>query len=231
MRGIRLAAVAAIGIATSLTQAQVLYSSGGFEGFIIGDMPGQDGWMVDTSGGYDPVQILLDPTGSGMGNVACFDPPGIAGGWQGVEIDFGPGAGMPVIVEWDQWRADLNDNLWYADDSSFLGWWGIQWDQSGAAHAETFGPSVPLTAGIWQHVTYTFDFGASTVTVDVDGNSVSGSLGDTSIDGWAFELEPTEAGGEGGPAYIDNFVAWQVPSPGALAFMGLGGIVALRRRR
>lgn len=224
-------AAAVLALAASASMAQVLYDSGGFESFGLGNMPGQNGWIEDTSGGYDPVQIVLDPTGSGMGNVASFDPPGVAGGWQGVEIDFGPGAGMPVIVEWDQWRADLNDNFWMADDSSFAGWWAIQWDTSLGIHAETFGPSVPLTAGLWQHITYTFDFGAGQVTVDVDGNSATGSLGDSSIDGWAFEFEPGDFAGEGGPIYIDNFVAWQVPAPGAIMLIGLGGLAALRRRR
>lgn len=227
----RSVAAAAVVLALSAGAAFAQYDSLGFEGFSLGDMPGQDGWIVDTSGDYGPVQIVLDPTGAGMGNVALFDPPGTAGGWQGVEIDVGPLSGNTVTVEWDQWRADLNDNVWMADDASFGGWWAIQWDTSLGIHAETFGGRVLLTAGVWQHVTYTFDFAGGTVTVDVDGGSAMGTLGDTSIDGWCFEYEPGEFAGEGGPFYVDNFKITQVPTPGALAMIGLGGLAAIRRRR
>ncbi len=223
-------AAAVLALVAGAASAQV-YDSGGFEGFVHGDLPGQDGWFEDTAGGYSPVQIMLDPTGAGMGNVAYFDPPGTAGGWQGIEIDFGPLTGNPVVVQWDQWRADLNDNLWMADDHQFGGWWAIQWDTSLSIHAETFGPEVGLQNSVWQHITYTFDFAAGLVTVDVDGLSATGSLAYSSINGWAFEYEPGDFAGEGGPLYIDNFMVTQVPTPGSLGLIGLGVLAAMRRRR
>lgn len=223
-------AATVVALVAGSASAQI-YDSGGFEGFLLGDLPGQGGWFEDTAGGYSPAQVMLDPTGAGMGNVVMLDPPGTAGGWQGIEIDFGPLSGNLVTVQWDQYRTDLNDNVWMADDASFSGWWAIQWDTSLGIHAETFGPSVGLQTGIWQHITYTFDFGGGLVTVDVNGTSVSGSLSASEIRGWAFEYEPGEFAGEGGPLYIDNFVVSQVPTPGSIGLMGLGLLAAARRRR
>lgn len=221
---------ASLALVAGSASAQI-YDSGGFEGFTLGDLPGQGGWFDDTVGGYSPAQVMLDPTGAGMGNVVMLDPPGTAGGWQGIAINLGLLTGNAVIVQWDQYRTDLNDNVWMADTVAFDNWWAIQWDTSLGIHAETFGPSVGLQAGIWQHITYTFDFAAGLVTVDVDGASVSGSLAAGAIHGWVFEYEPGDFAGEGGPFYIDNFVVTQVPAPGALGLIGLGVLAGVRRRR
>lgn len=190
-----------------------LYDSGGFEALSTGSVVGQDGWIEDTSepgmDDYGEVQVVDDPTGSSMGKVLAFDAPGTAGGWLGTERAIGPTTKGLVTIEWDQWRADTNDNFWMSDGLAFDGWYAIQWDSSNAIHAETFGPSTPLTAGVWQHVKYTFDTAGDTVTVDVDGNTASGTLTDDVFAAITFENEPTAAGGEGGPIYIDNLVIKQ----------------------
>lgn len=189
--------------------ANTLYDAGGFEGFSLGAVAGQDGWTEDASDPNDNVNypdplVIADPTGGGMGQVVCIDPlDGAVGGWAGIERLFGPSSQGVVTMEWDQYRGDTGDNFWYADNRAFDGWWAIQWDQSGAAHAETFGPSTPLTTGIWQHVIYTFDIGGNTVTVDVDGGTASGVLTDTAINGLAWEVEPTAQAGDGA-VYLDN---------------------------
>jgi len=194
-----------------------LYNSAGFEGFASGAVAGQDGWTQDNSDPNDAVtypdpDVIADPTGGGMGNVVRFDPlDGAAGGWSGIARAYGPSSQGIVTIEWDQYRIDTGDNFWVADEVSFAGWWAIQWDLSGAAHAETFGPSVPLTTGVWQHITYTFDFAAHTVTVDVDGATADGGLVDTMINGIAFEVEPTATTGDG-PVYLDNFLVTEVTS-------------------
>ena len=221
-------------VALGSAASAVVFDSSGFEGYAIGDLPGQFGWVEDTSGGYSAVQVVADPTGSSMGNVIVLDPPGTAGGWQGVANAFGPTTAPLVVVEWDQWRADTGDNLWYADDPDFSRFWAMQWDQNDSAFARQFNASVPLTSAAWQHITYTLDFAAGTATVDVDGSFNTDAAmppGDGPVRGWAWELEPTEAQGEGGPTYIDNFVVNQIPEPATLTLLGLGlGWLARRRR-
>jgi len=189
-----------------------LYNAGGFEGFAQATIVGQDGWAQDTVDPdpgdgivYTDPDIIADPTGGGMGNVARWDAPdGTTGGWVGAARAFGPSGAGTVTVEWDQYRTDLGDNVWMADMIDFSGWWAIQWDTSAAIHAETFGPSTPLTAGQWQHVEYTFDFANNMVTVEVDGaGSATGALADGALDGFLFECEPTAVAGDG-PLYVDN---------------------------
>lgn len=222
-------ALAALTAATALG-GSVLYDSGGFEGYALGSLPGQDGWVEDTTDpSYGTVDVIADPTGAGMGQVIVLDPPGTAGGWLGAFRAFGPSTAPIVIIEWDQWRADTNDNFWYADSVAFDGWWAMQWDQNGQASAYFFDFGVDVTPGIWQHVTYTIDTLNGTATVDIDGTSFTTNQPDLSIDGIDLEVEPTEAGGAGGPVYLDNLLVTQVPEPAALALLAVG-LVALRRR-
>ncbi|HUU97072.1 MAG TPA: PQQ-binding-like beta-propeller repeat protein [Phycisphaerae bacterium] len=194
----------------------VLYDSGGFEGYSLADLPGQDGWTSATNPEdpqytYEEPEVVNDPTGHGMGHVVWFDAPdGSELGWVGADRDAPGSTGGIVTVEWDQYRDDTGDNFWVADDISYSGWWAIQWDMNGSAHASGFDGPVPLTAGQWQHVTYTLDTAAGQATVDVDGDFNSAGFGDTIIDGIEFELAGTAVMGDG-PAYIDNLVISEVP--------------------
>jgi len=190
------------------------YSTDGFEAYELGDLPGQDGWEDDTDPNtYGMVQVIDDPTGAGMGKVILLDPPGIANGtWQGaVRVIDPPPTERYVVIEWDQYRTGLGDNVWVADSLFFDGWWVIQWDGNGQASCLFFSFGVPLTAGQWQHVMYILDTVEHTATVDIDGERYTGpsEMPDTEINGIVFEVEPTEYGGEDGPMYIDNLVVGQ----------------------
>ncbi len=210
----------------------VVYDVGGWEGYALGDLPGQFGWEEDTDGGYPMAQIVADPTGSGMGNVLELDPPGNSGGWQGVAIAFGPTTAPIVTIEWDQWRADVGDNIWYADNKDFGRFWAMQWDQNGGAFARQFNGAVALTPGQWQHISYTLDFTTGVASVDVDGavnTDAALGAGEGPLRGWVFEMEPTAVAGDG-PAYIDNLVVTEVPEPGLLALLAVG-LGWIRRRR
>lgn len=187
------------------------FDSGGFSGYNTGTVIGQHGWVSTTyaNGGdpnvyFDPT-IVADPTGSGHGNVMLMNAPnGDMNGWVGAMVLLGtPITSDKAIIEWDQYRVDLSDNIWYSDDGSYGGWWSLQWDQTHAAHAETFGASVPLTAGIWQHVKYTFNIPAGTVQVDVDGIKAQGTTTDNSIAGIELEDQTTPTAGHG-EIYFDN---------------------------
>ncbi len=205
--------------------ATVVYDSGGFEALTLGSIVGQDSWAEDTSGGYPQAEIISDPTGGGHGKVLVLDPPGTAGGWQGVVRAAPITPGAAVTMEWDQWRADNSDNFWVADNAAYDGWWAIGWDSSGTLSvANTFGGGVTLTPGKWQHVKYTFDPGDGSVTLDVDGVTARAGTADTALAGIDFEVEPTAAGtpAEGGPMYIDNIVIKQGPASAPPPFGGTG---------
>lgn len=191
---------------------QTQWDSGGFESYSTGIITGQNGWTSTTfANGGDPNvyvdgTIVADPTGGGHGKVLKLDAPnGDMNGWVGEMILLStPIEAGKAIIEWDQYRDDLSDNIWYSDDGSYGGWWSLQWDQSQKAHADgTFGPGAPLTAAVWQHVKYTFTIATGVVEVNVDGNKASGSTTDTSIAGIELEDQTTPTAGHGA-IYFDN---------------------------
>ena len=185
-----------------------------FDSYNLGDLPGQDLWEDDTSGDYGFVQVVDDPTGAGMGKVIMLDPPGIAGGWLGAgrAVD-PPPSGQYIVLEWDQYRNDLTDNFWYADAIAWDGWWAMQWDSNQQASALVYDFGAPVTADVWEHVIYLFDTVNQTATVAIGDVVYTGptAMTDAVINGIDFEVEPTEAGGEDGPLYIDNVVLGTVP--------------------
>lgn len=198
-------------IAGSGGPVSTLYDSAGFETLALGDLPGQGGWLEDTSvpsgePDYGKVQVVADPTASGKGNVIASDAPGTAGGWLGAHLPFAsPSTKRYVILSFDIYRTDNNDNLWLADHPDFGQWWAILWDTNGSAHAQQFNAGVPVPTGAWAKVTYTFDFTANTVKVDVNGTAATHtSIGGSDLRGFAFEDEPGAFNGAGGPTYLDN---------------------------
>ncbi len=182
------------------------YDTGGFEGYTLGDLPGQDGWVEDsTDPGYGKVQIINDPTSGGThGKVMAIDPPGTAGGWLGAYRAITPPTQRFVFIEWDQYRTDTGDNVWYADNPDFANWWAMQWDQNGQASSYFFDFGVAITPLQWQHVSYSIDTVNGDVTVDIDGVQFSSAMTPATFRGLCFEVEPTEASGENGPIYVDN---------------------------
>lgn len=199
------------------TAATPVYSTGGFEGYAGGDLPGQDNWVDDTSNpSFGFVQVVDDPTGTGHGKVISIDPLGIddanyLGAYRAFDA---PPTSRYVIYEWDQYRNGLSDNVWMADAIAYDGWWAIQWDGGGSAGAifpfNFNGGSMGLTDQTWQHIRYVFDTTTQVAQVFVGNDSRSAAysgVADPDFDGIDFEVTPTAAGGEDGPIYIDNFTA------------------------
>lgn len=176
-----------------------------FEALNLGDLPGQNGWVIDNlaPSGVTPGQVVSDPTGGGQGKVAALDAAGNGGGWQGISRDVPDATGIVRVVRWKQWRTDLKDNLWIdtSPNFTFSGSWLIEWDSSETISHKGFSDSdnVPLTKGEWQTVSVIYD--GLNVTIDVDGvTSVTpdidfdGSLplpGPYIISAVTFELEGT----------------------------------------
>ena len=72
--------------------------------------------------------------------------------------------------------------------------------------------------------------GFSFTMTSAQGLSASGSLAGAGFD--SFKLYVSGAGGgDGGNMYANSFLVTAVPAPGALALLGVAGIVGARRRR
>jgi MYXO-CTERM domain-containing protein len=61
------------------------------------------------------------------------------------------------------------------------------------------------------------------------GLSASGSVAVAGFDSFKFYV--SGAGGEGGNLYANSFLVTAVPAPGAIALLGVAGLVGARRRR
>jgi hypothetical protein len=233
VRWLKMAAILA-----AATAASAGSFSTDFESYALGPIAGQDGWVLDNSGAgaVDPV-IAADPTGGGHGKVLQIDPNdfNVAGGWSGAFRGVGDliAEGVNTFsVSWDQWRTGLGDNLWFAEDISFGGWWGLEWDGSQHIHAiSNFGaPEAALTAQVWQSVRLDFDATAGTVTGYLDGVSFGAATAQTfaTFRGIDLEVEGSAAGGGlNGSNYIDNVVV--TPEPAGVLLLAVAA--ALLRRR
>lgn len=219
--------------AAAAAQTDILFDSKGFEPplYVPGTLPGQDGWVNDTDPvAWTPPQIIPDPTGSGMGQLVLFDPPGSGSPWGWVGAyranDSGPSQRTLVLIEWDQFREDIinntvpeGDNFWYADRLDWTSWWAVQWDQHLMATHQEFIVGATVEGQIWEHVRYYFNFQAREVVVDVEGkrfresmNVPSGFPVYTQIEGIDFEVEPTPPGlPEDPPVYVDNVKISEIP--------------------
>jgi hypothetical protein len=233
MRGFLIVVMVLAGPALACAQV-TLFDSQGFESptYSLGTLPGQDSWVADSTGGQPDPAVINDPTGGGMGQVVEFDATDGLANWTGAFHAFGPSLPGLVVIEWDQYRVDAGDNLWYADNTAFDGWWAMQWDQNGQASSYYFDFGVAVTLDQWQHVTYTIDTIGLTATVDIDGSSFASAQPDAVLGGLAIELEDTEFG-ENGAVLIDNLTVtgFPVPEPSLLLLGGLGLLALLRRRK
>lgn len=198
-----------------------VYSSGGFEGFNYGDLPGQQGFE-DMSSDADPgdpyvvgpPQIIDDPTGHGMGKVVVMDPPhhpdpSQYSGWTGFykALDSAATSGY-FSISWDQYRTDGGDNVWMSDHPAWDGWWAIQWDSYGSGAISTYEwqQFVPLTFGTWQHVQYKYNLETGLVVLVIDGEVREVSYADPDgIEGLYVDITDSFVEGDG-PIYIDNLV-------------------------
>ena len=232
----------------ALAPAQVVwYDSFGFEppaGYVPGPLPGQDGWLPDSTAGQSVPVVVADPTGLLSGQVAQFDAINGLGGWCGALVTPTGGAdarlvGPIVHVEWDQVRVDTDDNFWHTPD--FAGWsqFGLQWDGTGLLHSDSWAagePTGPITPLALDHIDliYTGPPGATSITLLINGTNfgTAPTAGGTPVFvDWVFEMEDTAAGVSHGRLLMDNFRITVIPEPSIFLLAGLGLLALLRRRR
>ena len=195
-----------------------VWNVAGFEGYSLGALPGQNGWVEDTTdpNDYGTVDVIDDPTGAGMGKVIDLtaDDP-IVSGWLGAGYEGLSVTADIVVIEFDQYRTGLEDNFYIADAIAFDGWWAMEWDSSQTVSSYYFDFGAALVANQWQHVMWVLDTVNDTATVIVDGGvpySGETAMPDDVVNGIVFEFTPTEAGGVGESLYIDNVEIGTAPT-------------------
>ncbi len=247
------------GMAVAATAATVcgqvtVYDAGGFEGFMLGALHGQNGWsgIVDGTafgGAGDPngnppeivdfagnrvlqlsADIPRDPSGEGnyrRQSIAAysFGADLAAAGWDSVTISFDVYA-VP---------GNFQNFYWWAGTTSRFGqtYNDGQWIRG--FHEGPVVPGGTHAAGEWHTVSLTWDFinGTRRAVVDgvdqgvIAGLDLAGGLSEFSI----RMVTDNRPGGPAGLGYVDNFLVTAVPTPSAALPLAAGACLAARRRR
>jgi len=237
-----IAFAAAVAMALPICATAGPYSTN-FEGFALGPVDGQDGWVNDCVGysAIDPV-IANDPTGGGHGKVLQIDPPTdeLDYAWSGAFRACGDLVAEGVSrfeLSWDQWRTGFADILWIVENPDLTGWQAQEWDGSIYPISTDLLPSAALAAQEWQNIRLAFDVDAGTLEGFIDNVSFGTATGQTfdKFRGIDFQVMVTW-GGVAGPNCIDNVslvVTEPVPEPSSLLALAglLPGLALLRRRK
>jgi len=184
---------------------------GGFESYPLGDIdsngnPGGSGTVTWDANYWNSVNgraQIVDVSGiGGTGKAIWLDA------FQGCYTDsMGITAAIPnlntyphVVVEWDQYRPDLWDNVFMDEDMTRDGWFALQWDVASATHAVGYDGAVPLVPEKWQRVKYKFNYTTyevkATVTDDVNSNGALGFVDPfdpnyANLNGWSWNINGT----------------------------------------
>ncbi|MGP1345575.1 MAG: PEP-CTERM sorting domain-containing protein [Phycisphaerales bacterium] len=221
-----------------------LTASEGFEGFGLGPISGQGGWTTFLANQNAPVVSNLTPAG-GSQHLRITQGPGSAGGFNGAfSPDYGDFANKKSIVSVDV-RVDTPGGadaivIAQAPSQGFLTW-RVQFrftgnifilDDLGAGLA-LVDTGVPFVQGAYSNLTVVTDAAAGTIDYFYGGNplysSNAGVFAATAVEQVILAGDNFYNNAEESISY-DNF-SIAVPTPGALALFGLGGLAAARRRR
>jgi hypothetical protein len=227
--------------------ADIIFDSGGFEGYALGAVAGQDGWHNDD---FDPLQpntfasIAAAPLDHGQ--ALSFQNTGATESSATVEFGNLVGTYNYAVVSFDMLRegGGANNTLWWsATGSSSTGYYGLA--EGGAAPGVlpvgffAPGPSVPVEPSQWMNVRLEYDLVNGLAAARVDGTLIASGVNvgtSPAFSGWNFTDQGFGASG-GERVFVDNLTVSAangsaIPEPSTLALMALAApFGALRRRK
>ena len=219
----------------NLTQGTTLFDSGGYEGETTGANPANP-----LAGEYknNPMGIVRDNTTTsapGAFEGTKYNELAATGGSGLAETFFGPvSPGNTIRISWAQHINDTPEfrmRLTGGDVGNFeAGLFDFQpttggvrgWNESGGYPSYT-GTLATVQGDQWQTVVIEHEVGTNDVTLTLDGVSelFPGVINDIAGNGTLERIRWDNIQS----AYVDS-----IPEPASLAMIGLGGLLALRRR-
>ena len=234
--------VAVLAVAAGSAQAQVLKYAGfeASEGYVLGDLFGQNGW-TDTG---DVANVTTAQAASGTRSVSIDSSPIGTGAWWWPSVNYNTATNTNKIIKasTDMYLASAGSNsanwgLDLYDGAGSFGRISALWvNSSGFANYWNGTTSVVTTTAVsydaWHNIAITVDYNTMKASFAIDNVTIASGVnvtaGITSIFGDAdFNVQ----GASFDTTYFDNYKVEAIPTPGALAVLGLGGLFAGRRRR
>ncbi|MBI1189122.1 MAG: hypothetical protein GC200_00350 [Tepidisphaera sp.] len=242
-----LAGLVAGGIGQAASAA-VLFDSHGFEApfYATGNLVGQNGWLVDNN---PPGPFTVENTFAQAGTQAARATGGGTGtNWTFPDLSYTPAPGEIITI-----HADLARTLGTTASFGYLiDIYAPTGRIARAGLGNNAGQIVPLVttlnstgapanflvnnetyqANQWVSFDIALNFAAQTFDLSVNGGPALTGLpfvgAGTSLADADFQV--STAAGANDVGYLDNYLVQTVPTPGALALLGLGGLAARRRR-
>lgn len=204
MRFTTLSAVALLASSAAIADVTTTWDSGTLEGWSFANNPAAGEWEVFSIGGNPDgyVSYIDGPDGTLPPNF-LFAPASYLGDYS----SFGAGAGFSYDAIWEASHPVIN-----APVIRLLG--------AGGEIAEGFGVGTN-TAG-WDSFFVSLE--------ETSWNMISGDWNDLIQNVTGLTLNGDNGIGDGREAGVDNFTLI-VPAPSALALLGAGGLLSMRRRR
>jgi hypothetical protein len=252
MRLITTTLVIAATLGGSARAAVTVFDSNAFEGYSPGQVAGQMGWTdvrLDSGLPTAPANITASAP-QGHGKPLSFD--GLSKTESGAGVTFAGNLANEykyVSVEFSFLRDGdglANNLLWYGTGPSSTPWYGMAWDNGGAAPAQLLpagfaAPGIQQSPGQWTSIRLDYNLADGLVDEYADGSALGRNVPvgtDPLFTGWAFVDQYDSATGTAGQrAYVDDFRVLVdnvpiVPEPGTISLLcwGVPVCLALRRR-
>jgi|688.fasta_scaffold439128_1 hypothetical protein len=202
--------------------------SNGGTGFTAWNLSsGNGGWFRGAASAQGPNSGAIDTSGNSFGMWA----DGYVTAQRGFASALGVGDvfSFDMAYKWDNGNRGFTLSNAGSEVFNFnVNSSGYSWSGGGSAGSTPWVGARENGVAIDVAITRTSS-GFSFTMTSAQGLSASGSVAVAGFDSFKFYV--SGAGGEGGNLYANSFLVTAVPAPGAIALLGVAGLVGARRRR